>query len=107
MPLPLAHPQHQRHGGRGCQDFQKDPPTPAPSPTGTTYGPLLSSSAPVLTARAEKDITQGLDWRHRPGRVSARTPKASAAAAQHPPVPPEPGWARMGRSEACTETARE
>lgn len=51
MLLPLAHPWHRGMGAGAVRNSKRMPPTPAPSPTGTTYGPLLSSSAPVLTAR--------------------------------------------------------
>lgn len=84
-PLPSARLRHQRHGGQGLSGIPKGCPPHRPLPQRAP--PMVPSSAaqPLFSQPGQKDVTQSLDWRHRPGRMSARTSEASAAAAQHPP----------------------
>lgn len=84
-PLPSARLRHQRHGGQGLSGIPKGCPPHRPLPQRAP--PMVPSSAaqPLFSQPGQKDVTQSLDWRHRPGRMSARTSEASTAAAQHPP----------------------
>ena len=96
MPLPQGTPLAAEGGGRAVRNSERMPPTPLPrqAPPRLSHPQRLSPCAPP-SARA-KDSTQGLAW-GQPGQGSCQKSgpcRGLCPAAQHPPLPPRPGWAR-------------
>lgn len=92
---PGAHPWQQRMGAGAVRNSERMPPTPLPkqAPPRPSHPQRLSPCAPP-SARA-KDSTQGLAW-GQPGQGSCQNSgprRGLCPAAQHPPLPPRPGWA--------------
>ena len=96
MPLPRGTPLAAEGGGRAVRNSERMPPTPLPrqAPPRLSHPQRLSPCAPP-SARA-KDSIQGLAW-GQPGQGSCQKSgpcRGLCPAAQHPPLPPRPRWAR-------------
>lgn len=86
-------------GAGAAGNFERMPPIP-PSPDRPHQMVPPQGLPPVLTAPGPALGQPGQ------AHVSQDPFEASAPAAQHPPLPPVPDWARLGRSEASTGTAQ-